>query len=349
MNEITTSLIEAVSDACERYPSITPAGGTAQLNTKLWDALDQIGVTLLAVPESAGGAGGDLPMAAALMQVLGKYSATVPFAETAILAAWLLAECKAGIPNGPLAAALATDRLQITEDDGNFVLNGTLPRIAWANEANQLVVLAGRRVIQLQREEFSVTRGRNIAGEPRDDVRVDNVSIPSERMHEVPETSVVCEDSFIARGALAKVALTAGAAQKALDLTIRYSAERKQFGRPVAVFQAVQQQVAGMAGEVLVCQMAAESAAIELENGNDAGLAIAAAKSSSSASAGVISRISHQIHGAIGFTDEHALRLSTTRLWAWRDEFGSEIQWAKKIGRLVNSAGADDLWSTLVD
>ena len=57
--------------------------------------------------------------------------------------------------------------------------------------------------------------------------------------------------------------------------------------------------------------------------------------------------IAHQVHGAIGFTYEHALHFVTRRLWSWRTEFGAESLWAERIGRRAASRGAAALWSDL--
>ena len=73
-------------------------------------------------------------------------------------------------------------------------------------------------------------------------------------------------------------------------------------------------------------------------------LPIAMAKARASEAAGVVARIAHQVHGAIGFTREHDLRLATTRLWAWRDEDGSEAQWQAVIGAAALAAGPEGLW-----
>jgi len=50
------------------------------------------------------------------------------------------------------------------------------------------------------------------------------------------------------------------------------------------------------------------------------------------------------MHGAIGFTQEHRLHYWTRRLWSWRDEFGNEAFWARRLGGAVAAAGADRLW-----
>ena len=49
----------------------------------------------------------------------------------------------------------------------------------------------------------------------------------------------------------------------------------------------------------------------------------------------------------MGFTQEHTLHYATRRLWSWRNEFGSEVQWQAEIGRTIATGGADNLWSTL--
>jgi acyl-CoA dehydrogenase len=121
-----------------------------------------------------------------------------------------------------------------------------------------------------------------------------------------------------------------------------------QFGRPIGRFQAVQQQLALAAGEVAAASAAASAAArVAADTGFAAPatrLAVAAAKSRTGEAAGAVARIVHQVHGAIGFTREHDLRLWTTRLWAWREEDGSDAEWNTDIGATVLAAGPAGLW-----
>jgi acyl-CoA dehydrogenase len=121
-----------------------------------------------------------------------------------------------------------------------------------------------------------------------------------------------------------------------------------QFGRPIGRFQAVQQQLALAAAEVAAASAAASAAArVATADGMLAAstrFAVAAAKARTGEAAGEVARIAHQVHGAIGFTREHDLRLLTTRLWAWRDEDGSEAEWQEWLGGAALEAGADGLW-----
>ena len=74
---------------------------------------------------------------------------------------------------------------------------------------------------------------------------------------------------------------------------------------------------------------------------------IAMAKTRVGEAATLACEIANQAHGAIGFTKEYALQLSTRRLWSWREEFGADPEWAATVGHYVCGIGADELWPTL--
>ena len=59
--------------------------------------------------------------------------------------------------------------------------------------------------------------------------------------------------------------------------------------------------------------------------------------------------IAHQVHGAIGFTQEHALHFATRRLWAWRADFGSDAGWAAELGRAAIALRAAGFWPAITD
>ena len=134
-----------------------------------------------------------------------------------------------------------------------------------------------------------------------------------------------------------------GALETILSLTVRYAQERVQVGRPIGEFQAIQQQISVLASHVAAAVAAAQGA-IDRAARSDADFEIAAAKTRIGEAAGISAVIAHQVHGAMGFTHEHSLQLSTRRLWAWRDEFGSEAEWAEWIGRAVARVGGSGLW-----
>jgi len=320
----------------------------------LWRELEQAGLTLISVPEAVGGSGGSLAQAAAVLNAAGEHAARVPVAETSLLGGWLLAEAGLPVPAGPLVAVAApageTGGFRVTRASGGWLVRGRVPRVGWGQVAERVVVLATadgtETAVALGPGDFTVEPGRNVAGEPRDGLNIDTV---------LDETAVVpvaggTGMALSLRAALARVLLIAGALGRVLDLTTRYAGEREQFGRTLSHFQAIQQQIAELAAETAGVRAAADAAlhrcAEEGFTGQEARFAIAAAKVQAARGATLAARIAHQVHGAIGFTQEHALHRSTTRLWAWRDEAGSPADWAGELARNL-LAGSVPVWHVI--
>ncbi|HEX6002549.1 MAG TPA: acyl-CoA dehydrogenase family protein, partial [Burkholderiales bacterium] len=303
--------------------------------------------TTIGTPEEAGGAGGTLSDLAAVLRIAGRHAAPVPLAETAMLAAWMLTSSAIAVPRGPLAAGPSgPEVLHARRDAGRWVLSGVLPRMPWGRIAHRLVILAqaesGGIVATIDPARCEIRAGRNLAGEPRDSVMLRDV--PAEDA--APATKVT-RSALKARGALARALLMAGALERALELAVRYAQERVQFGRRIGQFQAVQQELARFAGEVAAALAAALSAAGVMERGGDVTLAVASAKIRTAEAARTGALIAHQIHGAIGVTDEHPLHHATLRLWSWREEYGNEAEWAVMLGGITQKRGADQLWPAL--
>jgi acyl-CoA dehydrogenase len=105
--------------------------------------------------------------------------------------------------------------------------------------------------------------------------------------------------------------------------------------------------LAEAAGQFAAAAASADLAA-DAADGADFDFAVAVAKARVGEAAGKVAEICHQVHGAMGFTQEHPLHFATRRLWAWRDEFGHEAYWQQRIGMQVCAAGGDALWQRLV-
>ncbi len=147
-------------------------------------------------------------------------------------------------------------------------------------------------------------------------------------------------------GAFARVALSAGALDRILEMAIEHVNQREQFGRPLARFQAVQQSLALLAEEAAAVNSAGMGAALAFDRG-DAGFEVAAAKLRTNRAIGVGTAIAHQAHGAIGFTQEYPLHGFTRRLNRWRGECGNDRYWAERLGARVAMLGADALWTEI--
>lgn len=308
------------------------------LDTELWKTCEQTGLARLTLPEAAGGSEGTLTDAAAVLRMAGRYGARVPLVETDLLGGWLLHAAGLEVPTGPLSAILAPGL--VLEGDR---ASGTLHRVPWGRSVGGVVALVGDRVVLVDPASAQVTEGANVAEEPRDTLVLADAAVT---VGTAPSEVVV---EFPLRAALGRALLIAGAAHAALAMSVQYSTERVQFGRPIAKLQAIQQTLALAAAEVAAAEAVSEAAAGEAARHGfaEASLPIAAAKARCGEAAGVVARIAHQVHGAIGFTREHALRIATTRLWAWRDEDGTEAQWNDRVGARALEVGPEGLWALL--
>jgi len=308
----------------------------------LWRALTQAGYDAALVPESAGGAGLEMPDALSLLICAGRHSLAAPLAET-MLAGWLLSTAGIAMPEGPLTVAPVRegDALAAQRDGAAWRIEGTAARIPWARHCSTVAVLAesgGKSIVALvAAADCAIKEGHNVAGEPRDDLVFSGTKTLQ------AGASPVSAGALLALGAVMRSAQIAGALQRVLETSVQYARERVQFGRPIGRFQAVQQNLAVLAGQTAAATAAAE-AAIEAAPRDLDSLAVAAAKIRAGEAAGIGAAIAHQVHGAIGFTQEHRLHYSTRRLWSWRDEFGNEAYWSRRLGARVAAAGAERLW-----
>ena len=332
-------------------------------SSALWNELERAELPLIGVPEDAGGAGGSLSDAAAVLRIAARHAAPVPLAET-VLAAWLLSSSGLKVPRGPLTIGSVLDEKLVAVKDGTtWRVSGALKRVPFARIAKQLVLLADSAsslmVVAVDTAVHPtacrITPGRNLGYEPRDEVVLDNANA----LVAAPAGKGITRDSFQARGALLRAVQIGGALEQALSLACEYAKQRVQFGRKIAQFQAIQQELARCGGEVAAAVAAALSAVGVVErlaNDNSALstsgmqqmlMAVAAAKIRTADAAREAVAITHQVHGAIGVTDEYALHHVTLRALAWREEFGNEAYWSMRLGRAMLGAGADAYWPAL--
>jgi acyl-CoA dehydrogenase len=191
-----------------------------------------------------------------------------------------------------------------------------------------------------------VTAGKNIANEARDTLRFDGLALSADAARPVGDG--VSRAGLYQRGALARATMMSGAMENAMDLACTYAQQRVQFGRPISKFQAVQHNLAVLASQTAAAVAAANMGIQSLNRDAERqAFTIAMAKTRVGEAATLVCELAHQAHGAIGFTKEYALQLSTRRLWSWREEFGSDPEWAARVGAYFCGQGADELWPIL--
>jgi acyl-CoA dehydrogenase len=337
-NIIVDTATRIFQDLCE--PATVNDAEKGVWPKALWNALEEAGLTVAWVPDDLGGAGAAMADGFAVLRAAGRFAAPVPLAET-LTAGWLLARAAIAVPSGPLTIApVHADGRVTLGADGR--LSGRARHVPFARNAGHVAVLAHRDdeplVALVAASGLAISRDASLAGEPRDDVSFDGV-VP-----QAVRPVAVDADMLQSFGAAVRLQQMAGALEKILEQSVQWALDRSQFGRPIAKFQAVQHNLATLAGEVAAAGAAADLAA-EACAGPQIGTAeVAIAKVRGGEAAGAGAAIAHQVHGAMGFTYEHSLHHATRRLWAWREEFGNEAVWAQRLGRMVAAHGADQLW-----
>ncbi len=312
----------------------------------LWRALSEAGLPLSWVAEEHGGSGASLADGFAVLGAAGRFALAVPLAET-MFAGWLLSQAKIASPEGEMTVAPASPKDRITLG-ADSTLSGRARSIPFARDAKHIAVLAqdnnGKASIALvDAAKCRIESSLNLGGDNSDTVTFDRVA--PDAIKPAPEGFDLT--SLLLMGAVVRSLQIAGSLEAMLDISVKYSNERVAFEKKISKFQAVQHNLAKLAGESAAALAAATSAADAFASGAPADAAFleaASAKIRCSEAAEKAAAIAHQVHGAIGFTIEHILHRYTLRALAWRDDFGTESFWAVELGKRVAANGADELW-----
>jgi acyl-CoA dehydrogenase len=322
-DELLVETIEALLEKECTPERIHTAEGTMDAN--LWALLEENGLTAVGRDEASGGAGGTLHDLVAIVKAAGRHSAPVPLADTLIAATFLHGQ---EVPSGPLALAVVRP--------GRSVV-----RVPWAGVAGHIVSVSDAGVALLKASDLApVGSGSSYAGEPWHDYT-------PETLTKGAVAGFATSADGLGAGAFGRAMLLAGALDRAADLSIQYANEREQFGKAIGKFQIIQHYLVEMAGEAAASNAAVDNAAdvaVTSSDRDEHRVVIGAAKAYCGRAVGTVTRLAHQIHGAIGYTDEHRLQYTTRRLWAWRDEFGSEAEWATIVGKSFAASGSD-VWA----
>ncbi len=312
----------------------------------LWQALTESGLPLSWVPEDCDGSCASMAEGFAVLGAAGRFGLAVPLAET-MLAGWWLAQAKIASPEGMMTVAPTSpkDRLTVNPDGS---ISGRARGVPFARAAQHMAVVAiGGDAVSIALVETGACRiehGLNLSDDPSDVVTFDHVR----PIKIAAAPSGIDGRSLLLMGALVRSLQISGAMESMLDISVSYAGERVAFEKKIAKFQAVQHNLARLAGETSAALAAASSAADALSSAtafDDAiFLEVASAKIRCGEAAEKGAAIAHQVFGAIGFTQEHILHRYTLRALAWRDDFGSESYWAVELGRLIAGRGADELW-----
>jgi Acyl-CoA dehydrogenases len=308
------------------------------LPARLYEALNENGIPLMLVSEDKGGIGATVADAAAILRAMGEASAPGPILET-MLGQQLLASV--GLEFSPgLISLVFVDGIDVPELGATEWSNATVHAVPWGAAADHVLIVArtaaGTQLIVTNGADWTATPERDAAGEPRDNL--------SARSLPVTVIALANGDAYLRAAAVLRAAQCLGAIEWAFRRSVEYTGERKQFGREIGKFQAIQQMLAELAGHVLACVGLVEAAA----EGMNPQL-IAAARSRLGDAIDATITITHQVHGAMGFSLEYSLNSRTRRLMAWRDDFGSTLYWRRMLAREFTHLQRDEFWPAVAD
>ncbi len=339
-NIIRESVARMLADVVS--PKTTLAAEEGGIDRAAWNQFIAMGLT----GADAGALG--LSDTADVLQAIVYAGALVPFADSEALARWLALGAGIASESSEILSCLVVPAQAIVHHAGGATaqLKGQL--VPWGRHCSRILLSFGQgashHVAIARLSPESLRQQANLAGEPADVIIADTLALDS--VHEV--AAAWGPSAVRQRGALCRSAAMQGAAQHALELAIRYASDRKQFGKSLSQFQMIQSYLAQMAGELTASGIMLQTCLDAMtHNVSHDGAEVAALKIQAGMAARTIASLSHQIHGAMGFTQEYPLHLWTRRLWAWREEWGNETEWALELGGLASSLGADGVWERI--
>ena len=263
-----------------------------------WDALVEMGVTSVLVPEQDGGLGLDEVTLVAILEETGYAALAFPIVETAMVAAAV------GVTDAMVALA-----------DGSLV--------AWGQQSEKILLGVDGEVAIADRGDVEL-----VAEQAVDPLR------PVSRLVGVTRTRV--GDALIDRAALGTAAQLVGLGQAMLDTTVAYVKDRHQFGVPIGSFQAVKHHLADALKELAFARPAVWRAAWSVAHGAPtASRDVSMAKAIAADAAAFVARQALQCHGAIGYTIEHDLHLYLKRTWALCRAYGDAPYHRDRVGRAI--------------
>jgi alkylation response protein AidB-like acyl-CoA dehydrogenase len=340
--------------AAVRTAVATPAG----YDETLWSVMcEQVGVAALAVPEEYGGAGFTLVETHLVLEELGAALTPSPLLGSGVLAAQALllagrpetcSELLPDIAAGASVAALlwagenggwpTTDLpLAATRTGERWTLDGTAAYVLDGDGADVLLALAetesGPGLFRLDPEQAGVRRTPSPTMDQT--IRLSSVSL------DAAEAVLVADDATAWLPTLRDVtcsavsALAVGAAQRCLDMTVAYSKERVQFGRPIGSFQALKHRMADMLVAVETARSASWAAAWSAaQRDADLPARAATAKAWCCEALNRVAGETVQLHGGIAITWEHDAQLYFKRAHALTQLFGQPHEHRRRLEQL---------------
>jgi alkylation response protein AidB-like acyl-CoA dehydrogenase len=332
----------------------------------LWRSFAEMGFSGLLVPDEFGGSGLGCVEAGVVMEEIGRTLMPSPFLSTAVLAASALSrggstaqksEHLPRIADGSLLAALAIDegakhrplqtKMQAVRSGNGFKLNGAKAFVVDGHTADLMIVAArtagaagerdGLTLFMVDPKSKGIETERTAMVDSHNAARIvfDNVEVNADGvLGEVDQGGALLEGILnIGRGAVASEMV--GVSEEVFGRTVGYLKERKQFGKLIGEFQALQHRAAHLYVEIEITRAAVLKALQTLDGDfENAGAAVAVAKAKAGSTATLAVQEGVQMHGGMGMTDQFDIGFFMKRARVCQELFGDANFHADHVARL---------------
>jgi alkylation response protein AidB-like acyl-CoA dehydrogenase len=332
----------------------------------LWKAFADMGFTGLLVPENFGGSGLGYVEAGVVMEEIGRTLMPSPFLSTAVLAASALsrggseAQKAAHLPkiaDGSLLAALAVDEgtkhrplqidLQAVRSGNGFRLNGAKALVVDGHTADLLIVAArtggaagerhGLTLFLVDPKATGVAIERTVMVDAHNAARIEfsNVEVDADHVLGEVDQGGALLDGVLNIGRSAVASEMVGLSEEVFGRTVTYLKERKQFGKLIGEFQALQHRAAQLYIDIEITRAAVLKALQTLDgdfDGATAAVAVAKARAGTTATLAVQEGV--QMHGGMGMTDQFDIGFFMKRARVCQELFGDSNYHADQLARM---------------
>ena len=334
---------------------------------ELWRQVASLGWTGLAIPEEYGGGGGSLVDLAVLLEEMGRALVPGPFFSTVVLGALTVVDAGSDSQKQELLPGVASgDRLMtlaLTESSATFepwgvqveaqaegeefVIKGTKLFVPDAHVADVLIVATRTSVaggdadgitlllVPAGSPGLRIQALRTLGSDRQFEVSFDGVRVPASAVLGEVGRGWDTMERAIERAAAVKSVEMLGGAEAILEMTVEYTKQRVQFGRPIGTFQAIQHHASNMATDVECSRPLAYRAVSLLSEARNAPFEVSQAKAWVSDACRRVCAMAHQMHGAIGFTQDHNLQLFTRRVRSQEPAFGGAAFHREVVARAL--------------
>jgi alkylation response protein AidB-like acyl-CoA dehydrogenase len=361
LQETAASFLREEGGPAKQLRRWRDTGCTDGYGTDLWKQFGELGLTGICVPENQGGLGLGAVEAALVLEEIGRNLTPSPFLTTAVVGARAIegtAHAERWYPpilSGEAVLALAVDEssrhaphqtaLSAKRRGNGFVLNGAKQFVVHGNSADMILTLARTASSQGDRDGltlFAVPKGTaevesvTLAdGSKASRLKFDNVELDADAVVGDVDAGWVPLSRSLNAGRSGSAAELVGVAAGATAMTVDYLKQRKQFGKLIGEFQALQHRAAHLYGEIEIARAASLKAAELIDSSDpEAELIVAVAKAKAAAVSKLAVQEGVQMHGGIGMTDEHDIGLYMKREVVLGELFGDVYYHRNRVAEL---------------